>query len=148
MIEGIGSAFLLVAAWLWWKSLRAIVRGLRSRSWPTTRGSIQTARVVKKRNSRGVEVWRYDVEYTYSVRGQDYRGTRLQFGIPNSLRWGDPSKPSFRQLRRGAAVDVHHSPLRPSVSALQAGVSPFAFLTLAAGGVIAWMGHGLLTLPG
>jgi len=148
MIEIVAGGCLLTAVWFWWKGLRAIVHGLRSKSWPATSGVIRAARVVKKHNSKGIEVWRHEIEYSYSVEGASYRGTRLRFGIPASLLWLNPSDPSFQQFRSGATVAVIHDPSRPSVSALQPGYSPFALLTLVAGGVIAVVGVWLLTLPG
>lgn len=148
MIELMGASLLLVAAWFWFRSLRAILRGHRSRSWPTATGVIKTAEVVKKHNSRGREVWRQRIEYSYSVGANAYRGTRTQFGIPNSLLWKNPALPSFHAFRRKEEVDVVYSPSRPSIAALQRGYSPFVFVTLAAGAVIVWMGVTLLTLPG
>jgi hypothetical protein len=148
MIELMGTGLLFIAAWFWWKSVRAIVRGVRSKSWPTANGVIKTAQVVKKNNRRGTEVWRQKIEYRYSVGAAVYRGTRIQFGIPNALRWNDPALPSFRLFRRKEAVDVVYKPSRPSIAALERGYSPFVFVTLAAGATIVWMGIGLLTLPG
>ena len=148
MIEVMGTGLLFIAAWFWWKSVRAIVRGVRSRSWPTANGVIKAAEVVKKYNSRGREVWRQKIEYSYSVGADVYRGTRIQFGIPNSLLWNAPAHPSFRLFRRKEAVDVFYSPSRPSIAALQRGYSTFVFVTLAAGAPLVWMGVRLLTLPG
>jgi hypothetical protein len=148
MLEIMAAGCLLIATWCWWRSLRAIVRGRLSHSWPTARGVIRTARIAKKFNARAREVWRHDLEYSYAVHGKAYRGVRVQFGIPKSLLWFEPSDPSFQQYRRGARVAVYHSPSRPSVCALRPGVSPFAAITIAAGVVFAWMGFRLLTLPG
>ena len=148
MLEAIAGICLLTAAWFWWKGLRAIARGMRSKSWPTTNGTIRTARVSKKNNSKGIEVWRHEVEYSYLVDGASYLGTRIRFGVPASLLWLSPKDPSFQQFRPGAPVAIIHNPSRPSVSALQRGYSPFALLTLAVGAVIGWIGIGLLTLPG
>jgi hypothetical protein len=148
MIELAGVALLFIAAWFWWKSVRAIVRGLRSRSWPAATGVIRAAEVVKKHNSRGREVWRQKIEYSYSVGTEHYRGTRIQFGIPNALLWNDPLRPSFQPFRRKEEVDVFYDPSRPSIAALQRGYSPFVFVTLAAGAPVVWMGLRLLTLPG
>ena len=147
-LELMGAFLLFIAAWFWWKSIRAIIRGLRSKSWPAASGVIQAAEVVKKNNSKGKEVWRQKIEYSYSVGADVYRGTRIQFGIPNALLWKDPKLPSFRLLTRKAAVDVFYNPSRPSLAALERGYSPFVFVTLAAGATITWMGVRLLTLPG
>jgi hypothetical protein len=146
MFTFVGAALLLCATWCWWKSLRAIVRGRLSRTWPATDGKIRAARVIKKRNSKGREVWRHEIEYAYAVDGVRHRATRIRFGIPNSLLWSDPSRPSFRELHRGERVEVFHSPSRPSVSALHRGYSPFVFVTIAIGSLLCWWGVGLLRI--
>jgi hypothetical protein len=140
MHELIGAGCLLVGAWCVWKSMRALLRGLLSRSWPVATGVVLKAKVVKSRNSEGDEVSRQDLEYSYSVRGRTYRKTRVRFGIPRSVMSSD----SQREYRRGERVDVYYSPSRPTVSALQRGSSPFALLTLGGGGVIVWIGFRLL----
>jgi hypothetical protein len=148
VINLIGIGCVLIAAWCWLNGFRAIMRGLLSRTWPIASGEIGSARVVKKYNSKGREVLRYERQYSYSVDGTVYRGHRIRFGIPNALCWFDPSHPSVRPIRPGARVPVYHSPLRPSVGALERGVSPFVLITLVAGGCIAWIGFQLVTLPG
>ena len=148
ILDVAGVAFVVIAAWFWWKGARAIVRGRRSRTWPVASGVVKTAQVVKKQNREGVEVWRHKIEYAYSVGANRYRGSRIQFGIPNALLWNDPQLPSFRLFRPKEVIDVFYNPSRPSIAALQRGYSPFVFLTLAAGAAIVWMGFELLTLPG
>src|SRR5687768_1383012 len=130
---------MLIAAWFWWRNAHSIVRGLRSKAWPATSGVVKTAEVVKKFNRRGREVWRHKIEYSYSVDADSYRGSRIQFGIPNALLWNDPSLDSFRHFRRKDVIDVFYNPSQPSIAALQRGYSPFVFVTLAAGAVIVWM---------
>jgi hypothetical protein len=66
---------------------------------------------MKKHNAKGIEVWRHELEYSYSVESVSYCGTRLRFGVPASLLWLSPSDPSFQQYRAGATVVVIHSPL-------------------------------------
>jgi hypothetical protein len=136
----VAAGCLLVGAWGVWKSMRALLRGVMSRSWPVAAGVIQKAKVVKSRNSEGDEVSRQDLEYSYSVRGRTYRKTRVRFGIPRSVMSSD----SQHGYHRGDRVDVYYSPSRPSVSALQRGSSPFALITLGGGGVIVWIGVRLL----
>ena len=144
MFELVGSLFLVLAIWCWWKSLRSIVRGRRSRGWPASDGVIREVRIFRKNNRRGVPVWSQDVAYSYAVGGQRYEARRLQFGVPNRLLWSNEEK---RVLERGESVEVFYDPSRPSVSALHRGFSPFAFLTIAAGAVLAWMSYGVLSVP-
>jgi hypothetical protein len=139
--------FLLMSAWCWFTSLRGVVCGRRSSSWPTAKGTIRKALIVKKYDGEGREVWRHDLEYSYSANGRAYNGRRVRFGIPNSLLWLEPSDPSFRLFRTRAHVVVRHSPLFPSISALQQGVSPFVLISLTAAAFLAWIGFCLLTLP-
>ena len=148
MLDVAAAGCLLVAAWCWITSLRGVVCGRRSSSWPTAKGTIRNAAIVKKFNREGREVWRHDLEYSYSANGHEYNGRRVRFGIPNSLLWLEPSDPSFRLFRAKARVAVHHSPLLPSISTLKHGVSPFVFVSFTAGALLAWMGFQLLTLPG
>jgi hypothetical protein len=148
MFEGIGGIFLLLAVWLWWTAALAIIRGLRSRTWPSTTGVIREAAVKKKNNSKGREVWRYVIEYSYSVDGKKYRNSRMRFGIPNSLIWTRPSAPTFRSFRKKDAVEVIHSPTRPGVCALERGFHPFIYASVIAGGLFVWMAWGLFNAPG
>jgi hypothetical protein len=145
MLNSIGIASVLVATWLGWHAISSLVAGLRSPSWPVARGLLVSVTIKKKRNGDDEEAWCPMVRYSYSVGGKKYRGTRIRFGVPKGLLWLDPSHPSFRQLRRRARVDVYYSPLWPSFSALQTGVSPFVLITLAAVGALAWFGYSALT---
>jgi hypothetical protein len=144
MFELAGSLFLVLAIWCWWKSVRAIVRGRRSRSWPVTDGVIRTVRTFRKNNRRGVPVWSQDVAYSYAVGGAQYEARRIEFGVPNRLLWSNTTTP-IRE--RGERVEVFYDPSRPSVSALHRGFSPFALVTIAAGAVLAWMSYGVLSVP-
>jgi len=148
VLEVAATGFLSLSIWCWLTSLSGVVYGRRSSSWPTAKGTIRKALVVKKYNSHGQEVWRHDLEYSYSANGREYNGRRVRFGIPTSLLWFEPSDPSFRLFRTKARVAVHHSPRQPSISTLQTGVSPFVFVSFAAGAFLAWIAFRLLTLPG
>jgi hypothetical protein len=147
VLDGAAVGFLLMSAWCWLTSLRSVVCGRRSSSWPTAKGTIRRARIVKKYDGEGREVWRHDLEYSYSANGRAYSGRRVRFGIPNSLLWLAPSDPSFRLFRTKARVAVRHSPRHPSISTLQTGVSPFVFVSFTAGAFLAWIGFWLLTSP-
>jgi hypothetical protein len=148
MIEVVAALFGLLAAWCLWSSLLAIIRGAASRSWPSASGVIRTAQVVKKNNREGDEVWRYVLEYSYSIDGAKYRGRRMRYGIPNALIWSNPNDPSFRALTKNDPIEVFHHPSQPGVSVLQRGTHPFVIVTIIAGATLAWMAWALFTLPG
>ena len=140
MQELVAAVCLMIGGSLAFVSLRAVMRGVHSRSWPMTRGVVARARVVKSRNSDADEVWREEIEVTYSVGTTKYRCKRAQFGIPRALTWS--AKPSG--LRKGSSVEVYYDPRRPSLSVLQRGFSPFALFAAAVGGVMLWTGSRLL----
>ncbi|MEA2490182.1 MAG: serine/threonine protein kinase, bacterial [Acidobacteriota bacterium] len=132
---------LLIGGWCLMRGLRSVLLGLRSRSWPEVNGVIRKAKVLTSRSSEGDDVSWQELEYTYSVGGRPYRGTRVRIGVPAKLASsGEPSQ----LFRRGERVPVYYSRSRPSVSALRRGTSPFVLITLITGGVVLWVGVGLL----
>ena len=146
MISNVLAVLLLLAAgWCLCGALFASMRGLRSRSWPSTHGVVRTVRVLKKLNSEGEEVSRSEIEYSYSVHSHSYVGRRVRFGIPSRVSWSPVS--SSQQFRPGAGVTVHYSPSRPSLSTLQPGLSPFVLSYLLAGAALLYAALQLLGLP-
>ena len=134
MHVAIAVAGLLLGGWIVVKSLRAIVRGVLSQSWPTVRGTIRTATTETKLNSEGEEVSRQRVEYSYLVGAETFRGERIRFGLPRILQWS--SQPGL--FGSGDSVTVIHNPSRPEISTLQRGFSRFVLLPFAVGGIIVW----------
>ena len=143
-MDAIGTGLLIVAVWLWGKSGMDICRGFACRRWPAAKGALIAVERRVKANSEGDEVGRYSVAYSFSVGGVAYTGSRIRFGVPNALLWFGQSDSTAREWRKGGRVTVYYNPSRPSVCALQHGVSPFAFLTVAAGIAMAWLGLGAL----
>jgi hypothetical protein len=141
MLELIAIGVLLLGGWCISSGTLALVRGQRSRTWPTTPGVVESANVRKKLNSEGDEVSRQELEYSYVVGGKKYRSSRVRFGLPRGLTWTAQPIP---MLRRGDHVPVFHNPSRPSLSTLQPGASPFVVVLMTVGGVILWLGMRLL----
>jgi hypothetical protein len=137
MRELFGVDCLILGAWFTLTAAVTLVRGLLSRSWPMVTGVVRASRVLKKLNSEGDEVSRRKLEYSYSVNGKTYRGTRMRFGAFGMFAW---SANVARALQRGDEVSVFHSPSHPSVSVLQRGVSPLILLPLAVGIGLLWAG--------
>ena len=141
MFEVIAALCFVVGGWWVFRCVQAIVRGMRSRNWPATTGEIRAAKIVKKFNRRGREIWREELEYEYSVDGTSYRGTRRQFGVPARYDWNHGREEPHR---KGDAVDVIYNASRPSSSALVCGFSPFVWIPLVVGAWIVWAGVRLL----
>jgi hypothetical protein len=141
MRELFAVGFLLIGGWCLIRGARSVLLGLRSRSWPEVNGVIRKAKLLTSRSSEGDDVSWQELEYTYSVGGRAYRGTRVRIGVPAKL--ASSAEPS-RLFRRGERVAVYYSRSRPSVSALRRGTSPFVLITLITGGVMISVGVGLL----
>jgi uncharacterized protein DUF3592 len=133
---------LLLGGWVMSKSLRAIVSGVLSESWPTVRGSIKAVTMETKLNGEGEEVSRQRVEYSYVVGGTTYRGARIRFGLPLILQWSSQPGP----FSGGESVAVIHNPSQPEMSTLQRGFSPFVLFTLAFGCLTVWASIKILLL--
>jgi hypothetical protein len=130
-----------VGGWWVFRSVQALIRGVRSRRWPVTEGEVRSVKVVKKFNRRGREIWREELEYKYSVGGIRHRGTRRQFGVPARYDWNHGHT---EPLQRGDRVEVIYRAANPGLSALQRGASPFALIPLVLGAGIVWAGVRLL----
>jgi len=133
---------LLLGGWVMLKSLRAIVSGVLSQSWPIARGSIEAVTIQTKLNAEADEVSRQRVEYSYVVGGTTYRGARIRFGLPLILQWSSQPGP----FSRGESVAVIHNPSHPEMSTLQRGFSAFVLFTLAIGCLIVWASIKILLL--
>jgi len=144
MIEAIGTGLLIVAMWLLGKSGLGVYHGLACRHWPVANGKLITVDSHVKANSEGDEVRRYTVVYSFSVDGTVHTGNCIRFGVPSALLWFNPSDSAAREWRRGGRVAVYYNPSRPSLCVLQQGVSPFAFLMVAVGIAIGWLGLAAL----
>lgn len=139
MRELLAGGCLLLGGWWMLSGVRSFVLGLLSRRWPKANGVIRKAKVVTSRNSEGDELTWQELEYSYSVSGRSYRGTRVRMGVPRRIA------SSGQQLRRrGESVAVYHSRSRPALSVLHRGVSPFVIITVASGGAFVWVGIKLL----
>jgi len=96
----------------------------QSTSWPSIRGNITVAKVVKVSAKRcSGDNFKVDVRYTYVVAGKSYRDSRLGFGpescyteigarnvvaahpIGQTLVWYNPAQPDVSTLDAGAVSD-------------------------------------------
>lgn len=131
----LGWICLVAGAYATWRSLRAIARGLLSRKWPATQGTVRKAKWTESTNSENDPTWRLDIDYAYQVKGGKFRGKRVRFGLPSGMGYDRPD-----DLRPGDRVNVVYNPARPSVSALRRGAHPFAIIPLIVGGGLLWVG--------
>jgi len=113
-------------AWLW-------VLARRSRTWPSTKGTITQAAVQQTRPQRRGQA-RATVAYRYAVNRAIYTGHRVRFGGALNLNAAD-AQSTVAGLKTGATVKVYFDPRRPARSTLE---------QRASGLVLVWMGLGLV----
>jgi hypothetical protein len=132
-------------------ALVALAASQRSRSllawtWPTVRGIIRAAEVVRHAHGvggNGPPSYMARVQYDYDVEGRSYHGTCLSDGMPEDHTRGHPDALVLRYAP-GNVTLVHHHPGDPARAVLEihprgAGVAAAlaGSLFLAAGGVAA-----------
>jgi len=135
---GVGAVVLLEGLYLRRKARR-------QQEWPTVKGVVLTATMVRSRDSEGPS-YNPSVTYNYSVAGKNYRGDRTDA----ARDMGYPEKQVRHYLERhavGAAVNVHYDPADPARSTLdpeEAGCN--SLLACAIGAVFLLVGLVMLAL--
>lgn len=113
LFYAIGLGLLGSAAWSAYRSTRA-------GGWPVTEGTIESVTLDEDSDSDGATL-QVKVQYSYTVAGKAYEGTRLAFGYTGSSgREGHDA--IYSKLKNAKAVAVRYDPADPAVSALSFGV--------------------------
>ena len=100
-------------------------RATQSRSWPRAEGTVTQASVKHAQtthdpgepNSRQ-EWYLPDIQYTYSVRGRSYSGSRILIGEITAMPH-EAVLQLIRSYRDGMKVRVYYDPARPAFSVLE-----------------------------
>ena len=110
---------------------RDIMRGLRSRNWPTTEGKVTQSGVDMSQSTddEGEIKTSYgaSIQYTYTVSGQELVGARRTFTNvrTNSSRRAEQIVERYPQ---GSSVTVYYTEDDPSLSVLEPGVGWFSYV--------------------
>jgi hypothetical protein len=134
----IASPFVALAAYNQYRN------GEKSKNWPTVDGKVTHSSVEQKRGRRGAIRYEAKVEYQFSVKGQEYRGSRVTF--VGSL---DSSEPAAQAIANRYPVSstprVYYDPDDPSCCALEPGTNSGGALVMAiVPFVLAFAGVGLI----
>lgn len=128
---------------------RQLLRGLKSRTWPTAEGTVQDARLQthQSRDEEGDVTTTYEalIQYRYSVSGQEYHGSRRTF---SDVRTSSRSR-TEKVLERyppGGSVRVYYDPADPSTSVLEPGVGIMSYVLLLL--VLAFLAFGVAGVLG
>jgi len=138
LVVGIGVG---IFGWLQLGKARA------SLSWPTADGVIMQSDVRRERrwvktgkHRREKITYKADVDYIYTVNGQEYSADRISYGGTHSSSSRVTADQITSQYPRGKKVTVSYDPQDPGEAVLEPGVSIGVYGTLAAGVLIALVG--------
>jgi hypothetical protein len=142
LLVGTGIAVLVATSWL-------LVIGRRSASWPSTPGTVVSAKGdTSSRSSRsGGTDYRVMVAYAYEVGGQRFEGHRIAFG--DNL-WGNARSRAEMDQRvsfyhPGREVKVYYDPASPDRCTLTPGVGNLPFnATLVIGAALVIVGASVM----
>lgn len=120
-----------------------IIRGLRSRTWPTVSGEVTDADV-EVFHGRGGVLYTPLIRYTYSVAGRNYESERVLFGYGDfyTRRGAEAVRAAYPT---GGAVTVYYDPTDPRSSVLRPGVGTRTWIVLGLFGALLFLVIGLLT---
>jgi hypothetical protein len=124
------------------KSLSALRQSRACAHWPSVPGWVVRAQVTQTLAADGEARFSdFSVLYTYRVNDQDYRGTRLHVGDPDTL--GRVTEETATKYRTGTNVTVYYNPENPEEAVLE----PASFRRVLPGFAAASLaGIGLLML--
>ena len=121
-------------AWLWVGVLVAVgsafslpryVLAHRSQFWPAARGTVTRVEtpVAYDRFGRPTTLRFLQVEYTYTVGGRTFTGSRIAFGMDKTLGPRALER-VLRPYAVGREVKVYYNPSDPAASFLEPGLKP------------------------
>ena len=135
-----GLVFVLVFAgvgiFLIYKGMQSRKQAEASQGWPSTQGVVGESRVTHSTHTDSdgdtSDSYAPQVEYTYQVGGQEYRGKNLTFGFKQG--YGSPAKAEAITARypAGGTVNVFYDPANPQQAVLERKAGGFG-ATLAIG---------------
>jgi hypothetical protein len=128
-VLGFALVLLALAGWMAWESYPAFA----SRFWPSTQGVVTSVKLWEKRqlSSGTLNSYQLDITYEYTVNGTQYTGSR--FNSRNNHFPAEALNTVQQQYQPGAACTVYYSPLVPSESVLDTGVTWHSWVKLALG---------------
>lgn len=120
-----------------------VVKGRRSRHWPTIEGLVERLALYEAGHGRRL-AYETRLSYVYALHGVHYRCSRVFWGDRTFLSTGEANLQEriAEDYPEGAAVTVHYNPARPAEAVLETGAPFRMYVTVFAGllllGLSAW----------
>jgi hypothetical protein len=132
---------LIAGAFFLGLAVRNLMKGIASRGWSQTTGTISRAFVLVETDPEGNKGFTPSIEFEYVVEGNRYKGSRLRYGqVGSSNR--ERAERTIAGYPVGTSVSVFFDPRNPKDSVLLCGTS-WGNLFIAAAG-IAFLGTGFV----
>jgi hypothetical protein len=135
VISVVAGAFLMGLA------LRNAAKGIASRGWTQTSGTILRTFVLVETDPEGSKGFTPSIEFEYVVEGNRYKGSRLRYGQVGSSK-RELAERTIAAYPLGTSVPVFFDPRNPKDSVLLCGTS-WGNLFIAVAGV-AFLGTGFV----
>jgi hypothetical protein len=116
----------------------AMQKAEASEGWPTVTGVVTHSEVARDHDPDGT-MYSPDVEYEYTVDGEDYVGNTITVGAKVSTNVASGAQKKVNEYPEGREVEVHYDPDEPAESCLEPGVKASASIPF-------WAGIGILVL--
>lgn len=123
---------------LLWHGLRVFAKARESLSWPRVAAVIVNADMVT--SNWDAEMRRPQISYRFQVSGQALSGERIAFGMENFYSNFGFTQRCLRRYAVGQNVYISCAPYRPSLTVLEPGVTPWAFLPMTFGALFLGLG--------
>lgn len=94
-------------------------RSTQAAAWPTAQATITTLEVCENSDSEGT-TYKVEVQYSYTVDGVAYSGSRLAFGYGGGSE--REAHEIYRMLKKDKTVAVRYNPSDPAVSCVLFGL--------------------------
>lgn len=129
MSKFVGEIFLLAGVGIGALIVWLLIKGMRSKNWPTAPGVVLDSQVTMHYDDEGTKMYGVALSYRYDVDGLTYDGNKRTFGDYSSNNRGRAEK-IIAQYQPGSAVQVHYKPEDPSEAVLEPGMSWFLAIFL------------------
>ncbi len=95
-------------------------RSTQAANWPTTPGNLKAVELKENSSEDGLS-YQVTVQYTYTVAGTKYDGSRLAFGYYGS-NVRNPHEGIYHKLKAAKSLNVRYDPENPESSVLSYGI--------------------------
>lgn len=102
-----------------------MARSIFSKRWPTTNGKLEEWDMNWEAGGEGDNFRFRHIEYSYSVREEQYNSARIGYGFPSWIGAEMVSGTLNKIFKNSPSLKVHYHPRQPAISVLAVGVKPY-----------------------